>query len=372
MSETEKTPSRDAYFPALDGLRLLCCGSVVVGHSFVGHPLAPIASRLSGMGVHVFFSLSGFLITTLLLRELQSRGRVDLGAFYVRRALRIFPVYYSALIAALVMCRFAPDRVVQAFGHPRDAIDLTKAAWTHGLFLANWFDLTLPTTLDVLWSVSVEEQFYLMFPVTFMRSRRRYGALAPILVGLGISLAVKAYLALHDPGEIYRNTFATGDHLVLGALFAQLLHVHPESVRRLVRRVGTVGEVAVLALVVAICLPDAKSFSRVEQVADSLLSAVVSSACIAVFAVRPGAVSRVLERGAIRFLGTLTYAGYVFHMYAVAVAWFAVGKLTRDVAVAAPARAAVALVLTFVVAYGVRIAFEERILALKARFVRVG
>ncbi len=372
MPAEPREPKEDAYFPALDGLRLLCCGSVVLGHSFVGHPIAAVASRLSGMGVYVFFSLSGFLITTLLLRELRARKKVDLGAFYMRRVLRIFPVYYAALALSLVMLRFFPDRINRVFGPTRSEVQLVTTTWTHGLFLANYFErLRVPTTLDVLWSVSVEEQFYLMFPVSFMRSTRRYAALIPLVVGMIVSLGAKTYFASHDPDLIYRNTFATGDHLLLGAAFAQVLHVHPEPVKALVRRVGTAGEVLILAITVAVCFLDAKHFNGYQHFADSLSSAVVSSLTIAIFAVRPGAISRFLEKSPVRFLGTLTYAGYVFHMYAVGAAWFLVGRFTGDVMVAAPLRALVALPLTFLIAYLVRVTFESRILALKGRFVRV-
>jgi len=369
-ASTSQEAKDDAYFPALDGLRLLCCASVVIGHSFVGHPIAAIASRLSGMGVYVFFSLSGFLITTLLLRELSKRSRVDLGAFYMRRVLRIFPVYYSALFLSLFLLRFAPDRVNRAFGPTLGEFQLGKTAWTHGLFLANWFDLKLPTTLDVLWSVSVEEQFYVMFPVTFMASARKYGALRSIVIGMVICFGAKIYLSLTDPGAIYRNTFATGDHLLLGALFAQILHVHPEKTRAALRRVGTLGEVLVFVLIIGSCFPDAKHFARIEHFLDSTASALVSTAAVALVAVRAGAISRFLMNAFVRKLGTLTYAGYVFHMYAVGVAWFGVAVLTKDVNVAAPLRALIALPLTFVLAWLCRITFEERILALKARWAR--
>ena len=177
---------------------------------------------------------------------------------------------------------------------------------------------------------------------------------------------------MHNPPGIYRNTFAHGDHLVFGALLAQVLHEKPAWVTSLMQRVKTTGQFVVLAAIAGLVYVESKT--RLGGVAiwfDYLLSALLSTSLVAVIGLGEGAVSRGFARKWPRFLGQITYAGYVFHMYAVAVAWFAFNRVTQDVRVAAPLRTLLALVLTFVIAYVVRVTFEARVLALKARFTRL-
>ena len=359
------------YFPALDGLRTICFVWVVFGHGYVFHPLAELAGRIANMGVHVFFALSGFLITTLLLRELSRNGRVDLVAFYTRRALRIFPVYYFALGVGLLGIIALADRFTHPLGVTTNELNVPLIAVTHGLFVANWFTMPLPTSLQVLWSISVEEQFYILFPVTFAASTRRLAAFRPIAIGMLVVLAVRLYLCMRGDiheNEISKNTFATGDHLLLGALAAQLVHVDRERITRWVRRLGTVGEVAAFAFVVLLC-----TWSRDRPAAayvEASLSALGCASIVLLIAVGDGWLARWFATPWMRRLGQLTYAAYVFHMYPLAVAWAVTAKLGLGVQLAAPLRTLLGVIGALVVAHLVRITFESRILAWKRRFER--
>lgn len=367
--EGRQSEKPGGYFPALDGLRTICFVWVVFGHGFVYHGLASFSGRLAGMGVHVFFALSGFLITTLLLRELSRKGRVDLPAFYVRRALRIFPVYYSALFVALAGILLLGDRFLRPLGVSMTQLNVPLVAVTHGVFVANWITMPLPTVLEVLWSVSVEEQFYLLFPITFASSSRTHPALRPIIAGLGIALAVRLYICLHgDVREIYRNTFATGDHLLLGALAAQLVHSNRERTLSWVRRLGTAGEVACFAVIALLCMWNRQR--PADWYIEASISAIASASIVLLVAVGGGTISRILTASWMRKLGQLTYAAYVFHMYALAVAWALCAKLGLGIELAAPLRTLLGTLGAFVIAYGVRVAFERRVLDWKQRFER--
>src|SRR5262245_32490407 len=116
--ETKRDMGQSYYRPELDGLRFFCFLAVFIGHSCPINPLrqpiesAPVRElyswlwsipQASGAGVDVFFTLSAFLITELLLREWERMGRIDIGAFYCRRALRIWPLYYTFLVLAWVI-----------------------------------------------------------------------------------------------------------------------------------------------------------------------------------------------------------------------------------------------------------------------------
>lgn len=357
-----------AYFPALDGLRTICCVWVIVGHGLVHTPFQQFAGRMAGMGVRVFFALSGFLITTLLLRELSARGRVDLLAFYARRALRIFPVYYGALLFALVGLLVFGDRFSRPLGVSIGELNVPLIAVSHGLFVANWIDTPLPGVLVVLWSISVEEQFYLLFPIAFVLSRRRLPTLRPIAVGLLIAFAVRAYLACTKPEEIYRNTFAIGDHLLLGALGAQVFHSWRGYVEAFARRVGTRGEVVAFGFAALLC-----AWPRVhawEWIAEASLTAVVSAVIVLLIAFGRGKLSIALSAPWMRRLGQLTYGAYVFHMYGLAVGWALGNRLGLSIPWAAALRTAIGIVLAFAIASVVRVGLERRVLAWRRRFER--
>jgi peptidoglycan/LPS O-acetylase OafA/YrhL len=142
--------------PSLDGLRALSITFVILGHAIQGGvvPLVDvILSRLANFGVCVFFVISGFLITTLLSREAESRGGISLRRFYLRRTLRIFPPYYAYLLTLLVG--------VYAFGWEFPPVARLWPAFTYttNLFATHYW-LTLHA-----WSLSIEEQFYVTWPI---------------------------------------------------------------------------------------------------------------------------------------------------------------------------------------------------------------
>ena len=147
-------PHHDIKLPSLDGWRALSILLVLLAHSVGtrGFPqiLLPIAHN-GPIGVRFFFVISGFLITWLLLQEHEKHGEIRLNHFYMRRVLRIFPVYYSYLI------------VVGFFTH----YSQSPSAWFANLtFTTNFFHVNRAT--EHLWSLGVEEQFYLIWPFLLM------------------------------------------------------------------------------------------------------------------------------------------------------------------------------------------------------------
>lgn len=142
---------RLAYEPALDGLRALAVLSVMLFHA---HPSVWTGGFL---GVDVFFVLSGYLITSLLLKELESTGRIDIKAFYIRRWWRLGP----ALLCMLVV--YALVVFAQGAKLSEEGLDIALAA----AYVTNWsraFDWRSPVDLGHTWSLAIEEQFYLLWP----------------------------------------------------------------------------------------------------------------------------------------------------------------------------------------------------------------
>jgi peptidoglycan/LPS O-acetylase OafA/YrhL len=194
------------YLRGLDGIRAFAVTAVVWHHSHSGYSFLPM-TRNGFLGVDVFFVLSGFLITYLLLKEQATTGNVSLKNFYFRRTLRIFPLYY-AVLAALSLYYYLPGNS-EFFA--RLPFDLT--------YTSNW--TTERSIMDITWSLSTEEQFYLLWPPLF----GLFGgyAVAFLLVFLAGNQLLNFQLI---PGieygdyEILQCTFTP---IVLGALLAHYM-----------------------------------------------------------------------------------------------------------------------------------------------------
>ena len=226
-------PSADRFYrPELDCLRFFAFLAVFVHHSFSGdatyytaHHIpfgVLIASAVSAgrFGVDLFFLLSAFLITELLLREQERFGKVDLGSFYARRILRIWPLYFLGILIAVVLPwidsqQYFPVRYGAAFV----------------FMLGNWIGiLGLPvhSVMWSLWSVSFEEQFYLLWPAFISRARRETVLLiAAATLFLAATIGRQVLLvharALHSELAIFTCSVTRLDPIALGIATAVLL-----------------------------------------------------------------------------------------------------------------------------------------------------
>jgi len=174
--------------PSLDGLRGISILMVLLGHlaGTRGFPLSAAAGNrtaVAEIGVHVFFVISGFLITGLLLAELATTDRIRLGRFYFRRTLRIFPPYY-ALLAALLAAQTA------------GVLLLAPGDMAHAVTYTSNYDAARSWPIGHTWSLGVEEQFYLLWPACLVLLGARRGLAAAVLVVLATPLVRLAELQL--------------------------------------------------------------------------------------------------------------------------------------------------------------------------------
>jgi peptidoglycan/LPS O-acetylase OafA/YrhL len=309
--EPVRALSRRVY-PALDGVRGIAVLLVMIHNLTIFEHRASIfekvwvfATDAGWIGVQLFFVLSGFLITGILLDE---RGRPRyFRDFYLRRIVRIFPLYYLVLFVRFaILPRFWPDTAVP--------FELAIGFW---LYVSNWTELAMPGVngFGHFWSLAVEEQFYLAWPLAVARLGAR--GLAWVCAAL-IAISGIARVVIHvrgvDPHWLYLSTITRADALAFGALVAIALR-EPRWRALLVRTHRQVGGAA--AVVLAAILAHAHGLSRfdtlVETVGYSIL-AILFAAGIARIALddtrtRPRwATNRIL-----RAAGTYSYAAYVFH-----------------------------------------------------------
>jgi peptidoglycan/LPS O-acetylase OafA/YrhL len=320
--------------PGLDGLRAAAALAVFVDHAeqtqeWVGfdHFDGNLMTSLGRQGVEMFFVLSGYLITLLLLREKARRGVVSLPRFYARRTLRIWPLYYLMILALWVVLpwavRFAPaqihalselhTRTMGAPGDPRLGLYL--------FFLANFSFWLYPHVLcgAHLWSLGVEEQFYLVWPVIFRWARRPLAVFAGLVtLKVGLHMAVEYHHELvswflSPDGTFLALEFSKMCHyeaMAVGAAAAYVAFHHRDRVRRLAET--RLAQALVLPLLWA-CVWLAgwnqgfhgiDPITEVPQLGYALVVLIVSH--------RAGR-SRLLDHRALVWLGERSYGFYMLH-----------------------------------------------------------
>jgi len=238
-------PVRPGWLPSIDGIRAVAVGLVLLAHLTGTRGFSPTygyqtLGPLGNLGVRVFFVLSGFLITLLLLREEQATGRVSLRGFWIRRCLRIFPAFYVFLAIVAVVGPMTGREV------PLD--DLVSAA----TYTTNW-DRDRVWLLGHTWSLGVEEQFYLLWPLAFIAlsatGRWRFAAAMLLLAPVSRLVTWQLFPAWELMiGEIFptvMDALATG---VLLALLRPVLHATPRYLALLQSRWAMLLPLAVVGL----------------------------------------------------------------------------------------------------------------------------
>lgn len=310
MSSAASHP-RLRHVPGLDGLRGLALLGVLAFHA---------DGALTGgyLGVDLFFVLSGYLITSLLLAEQRDTGRIALGAFWVRRARRLFPALLSLMPVVAIYGRY--------FAKSEELRHVRSQALAALAYVANWQAIyqhrsywelfSAPSPLEHTWSLSIEEQFYVVWPLLVAVVLRKG---SPRLL-LGISFALAAlsmFVMVHwfDPGDstrVYLGTDARMSGIVLGAAFATL--VSPERVfsTRTVRWLDGAGLLAALGMGVAWCtLRGSEPFLYRGGFWLTELGALLLIACA--LCGERSFVARALSVRPLIWLGTVSYGVYLWH-----------------------------------------------------------
>ncbi len=340
--------------PALDGLRTVAILAVILYHLHV--------PQFEGgfIGVTVFFVLSGFLITTLLLGERRRTGRVRLGSFWTKRLLRLYPALLALVVVGLALWNWVGDYKGASFS-PGEAAFIALT-YTGNLFRSFW-----DTTQGVFahtWSLSMEEQFYLVWPPVLVllfavRARRRW-----LLVGLGAvivgaSAASWASYRTPNPGatpDVYFSPVLGLVPLATGCLLALLLD--DERVREHVA--GALGHVATwvgLGLLVAVLLSIDSDWGQhawtfgVLMPATGLVSALLIGGLVSV----RSPVSAALAWTPVSWFGRrASYSAYLWHPLVIALlGTFAVGAWGKVWLVG------VALLVAVAAAYAVEVPVER-------------
>jgi peptidoglycan/LPS O-acetylase OafA/YrhL len=306
-------PTRRRHIPALDGARGAAVAAVLLFH----------AGHLDGgwLGVDLFFVLSGFLITSLLLAERARRDRISLSAFWARRGRRLLPALFLVLIGVGVYA------VVWAA--PRELSQIRSDGLATLGYVANWHQIgqgssywalfRAPSPLEHTWSLAIEEQFYLIWPIVvaallaWRREPRR--VLIAALVGIVASFATM--LALYSPGadpqRVYLGTDTRASSILIGAALAALVAMRGWSERRGSRALLEGLGVAGVGFLAWAWLRLSGTTPAVYQ--GLLLACSLAAGLVIAAAAHPqrGVVARVLSFRPLCALGVISYGVYLWH-----------------------------------------------------------
>src|SRR5215211_5756165 len=302
--------------PALDGFRAAAVTAVLLYH-------ADLAWARGGyLGVDAFFVLSGFLITSLLLAEWQTTRAIDLLQFWRRRARRLLPALFLVLGAvALFAAVWAPADMLHRLRGDAFATIGYVANWRYIASGQSYFaQFASPSPLQHVWSLAIEEQFYLVWPPMFLVLLRVTRGSRNALLGITTALAAGSALLMAvlftpgtDPARVYYGTDARAQSLLIGAALALLLERRRVGATRTGRHLlhaAAIGAGGLLLL----------AWSRTPDDADwlyrgglSVTAALVAVVIASVTAETPGLLGRLLSVRPVRWIGAISYGLYLWH-----------------------------------------------------------
>jgi len=323
------SPPRFRHLRALDGLRGVAVAAVVLYH------FAPSVAPGGFLGVDLFFVLSGFLITSLLVNEWEGTSRISLPAFWGRRARRLLPALLLVLAAVGAYTLFVGSQV--------DAEHIAQDGLSAFTYVANWhfissgqsyiqqFVHSAPSPLRHMWSLAIEEQFYLIWPLMVLfvakvvprntrrpeRSGLRFRrGMVTVCVALGVLSFIRMITLYHPGGDVNRVYYGTDSRafviLVGAALGALSMGVPTITGRRARGRLITIGCVGAVALVAAMAWTTTSSSYLYEGAYGAIALVMV---LVLAAAAQPGdnPLARILQARPLVGLGLISYGIYLWH-----------------------------------------------------------
>jgi peptidoglycan/LPS O-acetylase OafA/YrhL len=313
-AEAKADRARFGYQPALDGLRAVAVLGVMLYHGLVAW------STGGFLGVDVFFTLSGYLITTLLLLERKSTSTINLGGFWIRRARRLLPALFLVLAVVAIYAAF--------FADPLELSSIRGDALASLLYVANWrfifsgqsyfAQFLAPSPLRHTWSLAIEEQWYLFWPIVFTlgfrltKFRPRNWAVG-LLVFAALSGGLMALL-YHpgiDPSRIYFGTDTRAQPLLIGAALAFAMHgkTLAKLPTWLLQTMGALGLGGIL--VMSVVVTDSQGW--MYEGGFTLIAVMTCLLIVAVMTNRETVARTILASPPLPLIGRMSYGLYLWH-----------------------------------------------------------
>ncbi|AWA30366.1 hypothetical protein HYN48_09845 [Flavobacterium magnum] len=363
--------SHRKYFPNLNGLRFIAAMMVIVFHiegykamlGFENAASVPAVSVAGPLGVVLFFVLSGFLITYLLLAEEKSASQINIRNFYLRRILRIWPLYFLILILAFAVLPHISIFTLPGYNKTVIYSDLSSKILMYLFLLPNLAcaAFTPVPYASHLWSIGTEEQFYLLWPVLLKNIKKYRRLLMVVIVAAYLAVAVwlrshyAESLPSHDTLLRFWNSFNI-DCMAIGGIFALLYFQRSRLLKLLCDSRLFLGTAALAMLLL--------SMGCQFRYLHNEIYAVLFGIIILNLATNSSA-EKVLEARPLRYLGRISYGLYMYHPIGI---MLAVGICSRAGLsihwMLYPTAIALTVIMAAVSYYG----FERRFLNYKRKF----
>lgn len=293
-------PKGAVYFPGLNGIRAIACLMVFFTHFNQNADKFGITSAYdSGFGpygVTLFFVLSGYLITYLLLSEKNKTGGIHVGKFYLRRIYRIWPLYYTCILIAVIFYSFIEPST------------FSLQRWSTYLFFVPNLAYALAIDISIitpLWSVGVEEQFYLMWPWVLRKSNN---VLMRLVIAALVYNAIKLLLRVVDNGQWYSLVWITRiDCMVIGGIGAWLVYYQRQAILKLFYNVF------VQVAAIGVFLFSFYKLIHISTLFDHQIYALFFLVLILNVSTNKSSLIK-LDNRVFDFVGKISYGVYMYHM----------------------------------------------------------
>ncbi|MCF8564248.1 acyltransferase family protein [Alicyclobacillus tolerans] len=302
------------YMAGLDGLRAVAVLAVIAYHLNV--PWLPGGL----LGVSVFFVLSGYLITDLLIAQWRQNRRIDLKDFWIRRARRLLPALLVMIVVVVAWVTLTDRSQLPMLREDVVAAVLYVSNWWYIFHHVSYFESFSPSPLKHLWSLAVEEQFYLVWPLLLLLGLRfapRRGALVALTLG-GAALSAVWMAALYQPGSdpsrVYYGTDTRAFSLLIGAALAmvwpsgRLSAQMSQRARKTLDGLGTAG-----VIVIFLMFWQTNQYETFLYRGGFLLLAFTTAVVMAALAHPASRLSRIFSWKPLRWIGVRSYAIYLWH-----------------------------------------------------------
>ncbi|MEG0376035.1 MAG: acyltransferase [Raoultibacter sp.] len=311
--------SKSRYIPALDGLRAFAVLAVIAYHMNFSWAQGGL------LGVTVFFVLSGYLITGLLITEWATTKTIDLKNFWMRRVKRLVPAIIFVIVTVAALCTIFNHELLTKMRPDIPSALLFFSNWWYIFQDLSYFEaLGAPSPLNHFWSLAIEEQFYLIWPVILL-SAFKLGAKKPLLRRATLVLAALSALAMAllfdpaaDPSRVYYGTDTRAFSLLIGAWLAFVWpagRFRRRKSRRLSKQECTildgVGIAACVGLVIMVVFTD--GFSPFLYRGGLVLASILTAIVIAVVVYPGSRFARFASAKPLVWIGKRSYGMYLWH-----------------------------------------------------------
>jgi peptidoglycan/LPS O-acetylase OafA/YrhL len=299
---------RHSYVAGLDGLRAVAVTTVFFSHAFSNVIANPV-------GVDMFFALSGFLITRGLARKLENNGRIDLLFFYSRRVLRLMPALVLMVLTVLTVALF-----LEIFLGDHQLRQHLMASCITLTYLMNWSRASHhgpPGWLGHTWSLSIEEQFYLLWPLALIATYRWGGAkrvirCAAVFALLSVLLRICLYHTGATEDRIYNGFDTRADGLLIGCTLAL---ARPFTLSAWAGRLWLVPVLAIVCVFLFV------RWLNLETLSSTIIAGACAWLILPLWSQTSPRLAKALEFGPVRYVGRISYGLYLWHWPVLKILW---------------------------------------------------